>query len=236
MSRILIVDDDADVRAVAKAILTTAGHNIALAENGYEALTLLDKNEYDLIISDANMPNISGYELVRRVRTNNKNRHIPIALLTARREREDIERALQLGVNDYIVKPLDPLVFVRKIESLLTKTPFVHDNEVMLTEGEAPSEITLNIKAQIMTLSDQGLTIQTNYPLVIGEKIALSTPFFRMTLGIQPPSMKVESVQESQKTGVWSARLVFVGTGESTLQKIRSWMNQRQAKTGKKVA
>lgn len=236
MGRILVVDDDADIRSMAKAVLSSAKHEVSLAENAYEALNLLEKNQFDLVVSDANMPNISGFELVRRLRASPKYKGFPIALFTSRREREDIERAMSVGVSAYIIKPFDPVMFIKKIESLLSKSVADEVQEITLNQDEAQADVVINVKTQIISVSEVGLYVQTNYPLVEGDKVNLNTPFFRMTLGIQPPIMKVTAVQQSQRVGVWSARLIFVGAGDSTLNKIRTWINLRTQKNQKRTS
>jgi DNA-binding response OmpR family regulator len=232
MGRILVVDDDADLRAVAKAVLSSAQHEVSLAENAFEAFALLEQYTYDVIISDANMPKINGFEFIRRLRQSSKYGQVPIALLTARRDREDIEKALAIGVNDYIVKPLDPLIFLKKIETLIQKAARPETAEALFNETEQPANIVISLKTSILTISEIGMTVQTNYPLVESEKIQMEAPIFKQ-IGIQTPVMRVFAVEPSPAIGFWIARLQFVGASDTTLQKIRAWVNQRLLKANR---
>lgn len=119
MYKILLVDDDADVRRLVKKILERGGHQVVVVDNGLSALNELNAQKYDLLLSDASMPQYSGFDLIRTVRQQNKHNDLLIAMLTGRREKQDIEQAIELGVKDYIVKPIDPEQFLQKIGKIL---------------------------------------------------------------------------------------------------------------------
>ena len=109
MSHSLVVDDDELILKVAKSVLQKAGHAVTLAKDGHQALEAIDLELFDLIITDANMPNgISGFALAATIRKNERINNIPIMFLTGRKDKADVSRALESGVDDYIVKPIDP--------------------------------------------------------------------------------------------------------------------------------
>src|SRR5210317_1448319 len=110
MARILVVDDDPDILRLADRVLSMGGHIVFRAQDAVRAMDLLNSSMFDLLISDANMPHFSGFDLVRHVRNNKRFNNMAIAMLTGLRERKDIERAVRAGVDDYIVKPIDPMV------------------------------------------------------------------------------------------------------------------------------
>jgi len=104
--KILVVDDMASMRGVICALLKNLGHtNLEQAEDGSQALNKLRTDDYDLVISDWNMPKISGIELLKEIRKDEKLRKIPVLLVTAETKLENIKEAIQSGVTDFIVKP-----------------------------------------------------------------------------------------------------------------------------------
>ena len=122
MAHILVVDDDELILKIAKSILHKAGHVVTLAKDGHQALEAIELELYDMIITDANMPNgVSGFSLVSTIRKNERCNAIPIMFLTGRKDKSDVSRALEAGVDDYVVKPIDPDLFVAKVEALINK-------------------------------------------------------------------------------------------------------------------
>jgi two-component system response regulator PilR (NtrC family) len=102
---ILIVDDDSSLRNMLSIILKKEGFQIQTAENGSNALNFLKKNKTDLIISDIKMPDISGIELLKKIKTINKD--LPFILITAFSSTNDAIEAMKLGADDYITKPFN---------------------------------------------------------------------------------------------------------------------------------
>src|SRR5262245_14290417 len=104
---VLIVDDNENNRDILSRRLKRQKYNVAVAENGQEALEMVERQKFDLIILDVMMPGISGLEVLRRLRKTFSVADLPIIVATARDESEDIVTALELGANDYITKPID---------------------------------------------------------------------------------------------------------------------------------
>lgn len=105
--RIIVVDDDPVNLQVIETILSVEQYDITTVLTAEETVSLLDKQEWDLVISDVMMPQISGYELTRVIRERFTRSELPILLLTARNSPEDIEAGFLSGANDYITKPID---------------------------------------------------------------------------------------------------------------------------------
>jgi two-component system chemotaxis response regulator CheY len=118
--RILAVDDSATMRRIIKNHLKQAGfEEVDEAENGRVALSLLTRQRYDLLITDWNMPEMSGLELVREVRRNDTVKTLPILMVTTVSAKEDIVTALKAGVNNYVVKPFDADTLTTKIHQVV---------------------------------------------------------------------------------------------------------------------
>ncbi|MBR7795194.1 MAG: hybrid sensor histidine kinase/response regulator [Bacillota bacterium] len=115
--RIILVDDDPINLQILTKMLSSEFY-ISTANSGKEALTLLHQREWDLIISDVMMPNMSGYELTRHIRKQYSISELPILLLTARNESEDIHTAFLSGANDYVIKPAESLELKSRVRAL----------------------------------------------------------------------------------------------------------------------
>jgi two-component system, chemotaxis family, sensor kinase CheA len=102
--RILVAEDSITSRTLLKNILESAGYEVATAVDGVDAFTQLRSGEFDLIVSDVDMPRMSGFELTAAIRENKKYSELPVVLVTALESREDREKGIDVGANAYIVK------------------------------------------------------------------------------------------------------------------------------------
>ena len=106
---VLVVDDSATTRAmIISAIEVLEGTRVVEANNGFDALRLLPLMPFDLIITDINMPDISGLELINFLKKNPEHKNIPLIILSTEKSEKDKERGLVLGASEYLVKPFDP--------------------------------------------------------------------------------------------------------------------------------
>jgi two-component system chemotaxis response regulator CheY len=118
--RILVVDDSATMRRILRNTLKQAGFDaVDEAENGRQALALVARAAYDLIITDWNMPEMNGLDLVRELRRAEATRHLPILMVTTVSAKDDILAALRAGVNNYVVKPFDAATLQSKIAKVM---------------------------------------------------------------------------------------------------------------------
>ena len=114
---VLVVDDFATMRRIIKNLLKQAGYkNIAEAEDGVAALSILKSQKIDFIISDWNMPNMNGLEFLKAVRADNELSSLPFLMVTAEGLKENVVLAIKAGVSGYIVKPFTADVLSEKIE------------------------------------------------------------------------------------------------------------------------
>jgi two-component system chemotaxis response regulator CheY len=118
--KILIVDDFATMRKVIRNLLKQAGYeNVAEAEDGMAALKLLKSTKMDFVISDWNMPNMTGIELLKAVRSDGELKAMPFLMVTAESLKENVVEAVKAGVSNYIVKPFTAEVLGEKIEKIM---------------------------------------------------------------------------------------------------------------------
>jgi adenylate cyclase len=120
-SRILVVDDMEANRELLSRRLSRDGHSVRIANGGQSALKLLAKAEFDLILLDLMMPDINGFEVLRRLKDDPAVRHIPVIMISALDEIDSIVRCIEAGAEDYIPKPFDPVLLGARIDASLER-------------------------------------------------------------------------------------------------------------------
>lgn len=116
---VLVCDDDPLLLDLLEYRLTGRGYRVATAQNGEEALNSIAIEAPDAVVLDAMMPVIDGYEVLRRVRAVPLGKKIPVIMLTARQQERDIVGALELGADDYVVKPFIPEELIARLTRLI---------------------------------------------------------------------------------------------------------------------
>lgn len=117
--KILVVDDMASMRKVTCHILQKLGFSdIAQADDGSSAKQKLKSGSYDFVITDWNMPGVTGLELLRHIRKTDELKHIPVLMITAEGSRSQVLDAARAGVNSYIMKPFSPAMLKQKIDKI----------------------------------------------------------------------------------------------------------------------
>ena len=124
--RILIVDDEPQVRKLLDTFLTRSGYTVVTAADGLEALQILHDDVPDLVITDVTMPNMNGLELTRRLRTSHKTARIPILMLSALKQEQDVLAGYAQGADDYVGKPIELTILKAKIEMLMRRVTTAH--------------------------------------------------------------------------------------------------------------
>lgn len=120
--RFLIVDDFSTMRRIVRSLLRDIGfNNIEEAENGSEALAKLKNAKFDFLVTDWNMPVMTGLELLKAVRSTDGLKELPVLLVTAEAKREQIIEAAQAGVSGYVVKPFTAVVLEEKLNAIFTR-------------------------------------------------------------------------------------------------------------------
>ena len=116
--KLLVVDDDPDLLALVAFALTNAGYVVVKAADAPEALRVFDAELPDLVILDINLPTGSGFDVCKSIRGRSG---VPVMMLTARGEEEDLVRALELGADDYLTKPFSPRTLLARVKALLRR-------------------------------------------------------------------------------------------------------------------
>src|SRR5471030_469307 len=119
--KILIIEDNTDIRENVVEILDLAGYTVFEADNGKTGVELATKNLPDLILCDIMMPELDGYGVLYMVNKNPETAAIPFIFLTAKAERVDLRKGMEMGADDYLTKPFDDMELLNAIESRLKK-------------------------------------------------------------------------------------------------------------------
>lgn len=121
-TKFLVVDDFSTMRRIVKNILIQLGYEkIDEAEDGVHAYSKLQNGEYDFVISDWNMPNMDGLELLKKIRSDDRLKAMPVLMVTAESEKEKVILAIQAGVSNYVVKPFTAEALKSKLELIFDK-------------------------------------------------------------------------------------------------------------------
>ena len=120
--KFLVVDDFATMRRIVRNLLKESGiTNVEEAEDGAAALNMLKAGKFDFVISDINMPNMNGFEMLRQIRAEPQLKTLPVLMVTAEAKKEDIINAAQIGASGYIVKPFTKAILEEKLGKILSK-------------------------------------------------------------------------------------------------------------------
>ncbi|MEI9810627.1 MAG: response regulator [Bacteroidota bacterium] len=135
MQSILVIDDNADIRENTAEILGLAGYQVFTAENGKRGVEMAIKEKPDVIVCDIMMPELDGYGVLHLVRKNNETLNTPFIFLTAKTERTDFRKGMEMGADDYITKPFDDIELLNAVEIRLKKTEILQQQYTAGAKG-----------------------------------------------------------------------------------------------------
>jgi len=168
--RVLFVDDEEQIRKLLSTWLTRQGYVVTVANDGWEALKAIRTKAPDLVITDVNMPNMNGLELTRRLRADHRTARIPVIMLSARKQADDVLTGYAEGADEYIPKPVEMAVLSAKVEVLIRR--------FATTRGEAVAKRGGNVVLFIHGKGGVGCTT-----LAVNAAVALAaTTIYRVTL------------------------------------------------------
>lgn len=128
MFHILVVDDDKNTRLFLRAVLEDAGYTVTTANNGEDALDMMDKEHIDLVVLDIMMPKMDGYEFTKLLRESQNN--LPILMVSAKQLPSDKHKGFAVGTDDYITKPIDDEEMLYRIKALLRRAKIANEHKI----------------------------------------------------------------------------------------------------------
>ena len=151
MFQILIAEDDPHQRRLMSLVLTRAGYDVHTAQDGAEALQMLDERHIDLLVLDVMMPRLDGFELTRQLREGGS--ELPILMVTARQMPEDKRTGFLVGTDDYMTKPVDEEELLLRIRALLRRAQIVADHRIVV------GSVVLNYDGLTVTRGEESQTL-----------------------------------------------------------------------------
>ena len=149
--RLLVVDDNRVNRLLLGRALEQLGHSVTFAENGREALAALDKNPFDLVLLDIEMPEMNGYEVLEALGANPKLRDVPVVMMSSLEEVDSVARCIELGAEDYLFKPVNPILLKARVGASLEKKR-LRDQQRELFRKFATAEVAEELLVTGLTL------------------------------------------------------------------------------------
>ena len=134
MFQIMVVDDDRNTRRLLQAVLEADGYKVLTAENGEDALALMDSEYVDLVVLDIMMPKMDGYEFTRTLRETNNN--LPVLMVSAKELPSDKKHGFLVGTDDYMTKPIDEEEMLWRIKALLRRARIVDEHRITIGDVE----------------------------------------------------------------------------------------------------
>ncbi len=152
--RLLVVEDEQPIREMLMMVLSYQNMTIIEAENGNQALEIIKNETFDLVLLDWMLPDISGIEIAKRIKSGPNTKNIPVIMLTAKGEEEDKVRGLECGADDYVTKPFSPKELAARIKAVLRRvSPTKDDKEIIA------GIIKLDPKSHSVTVSDTAVKL-----------------------------------------------------------------------------
>ena len=195
---ILVVDDEKEIAELVAVILKKEGHTVFSFLDGKSALACIASEHIDLAVLDVMLPDIDGFEILRRIR---KTKHFPVIMLTAKTERRDKLAGLSEGADDYITKPFDPLEFTYRVRAALRRATDYNKNDNMFFDKEG---LTLDFENRVCSL--------------LGKEVPLTATEFKILWTLCCHAGQTLSPEEIYEA-VWHQP--YLGSGNTVMVHIR---------------
>lgn len=135
MKSVLVIDDNQDIRENTAEIMELAGYKTFTAENGKKGIEIAQREKPDVIVCDIMMPELDGYGVLHLIRKNPETEHIPFIFLTAKTERTDLRKGMEMGADDYVTKPFEEIELLNAVEIRLKKAEIMQQKYALSTNG-----------------------------------------------------------------------------------------------------
>lgn len=214
MFHILVTEDDKNTARLMKAVLKHAGYEVFLAENGVEALDIMDTQHIDLVVLDIMMPKMDGYEFTEQLRSCHNN--TPILMVTAKQLPEDKCKGFISGTDDYMVKPVNEEEMLLRIKALLRRARIVNEHKLRL------GKVTLDYDALTVEREDEKQTLPQKEFYLLYKLLAYPDKIFtRIQLMDEIWGMESETVDTTVNVHINRLRKRFEGYPEFEIVAIR---------------
>ena len=214
MFHILVVDDDKNTRRLMQAVLETENYTVSTAENGEEALDVLEREHIDLVVLDIMMPKMDGYAFTSAIREGNND--MPILMVSAKQLPEDRHKGFIVGTDDYIVKPIDTEEFLLRIRALLRRARIASDHRITV------GDVVLDYDAMTVSRGDETIELPQKEFLLLFKLLSYPGRIFtRIQLMDEIWGADSETGWETVTVHIAKLRRRFEGWKEFDIQSVR---------------
>ena len=214
MFHILVVDDDRSTRLYMQTLLQNAHYTVSLAENGEDALEVMDREKIDLVILDVMMPKMDGYAFTQELRSGNS--QLPVLMVTAKQLPADRKQAYQVGTNDFMTKPVDGEELLLRIQNLLRMAQIATERELKL------GDITLRYDELSVTRGEETIVLPQKEFLLLYKLLSYPGKIFtRIDLMDEIWGQESETGWETVTVHIGRLRKRFEGWKEFDIVSVR---------------
>lgn len=214
MFHILIADDDKNTRLLLKTVLEEEKYVVYTAENGEDALRVMDREHIDLVVLDIMMPIMDGYELTALLRESNNN--LPILMVSAKQLPGDRRRGFLVGIDDYMTKPIDEVEMLLRIKALLRRAQIVSERRI------AVGSVVLDYDAQTVTKGDEVIELPQKEFMLLYKLLSYPGKIFtRIQLMDEIWGAESDTGWETVTVHIGRLRRRFEGWEEFSIESVR---------------
>jgi DNA-binding response OmpR family regulator len=214
MFHILIVDDDKNTRRLYQAVLENDGYQVFLAENGNDALIVMDREHIDLVIVDIMMPGMDGYQFTQTLRESSNS--LPVLMVSAKQLPEDKRKGFLVGTDDYMTKPVDEEEMLLRIKALLRRARIVSEHRIVI------GEVILDYDSYTVTKKDEVIELPQKEFLLLYKLLSYPGKIFtRIQLMDEVWGTESESGWETVTVHIGRLRKRFEGWEEFEIESVR---------------
>ena len=214
MFQILVVDDDKNTRLLLKAVLENAGYTVVTANDGVQALSVMDKEHIDLIVLDIMLPNVDGYELTKAIRDSQNN--LPILMISAKQLPSDKHKGFLVGTDDYMTKPIDDEEMLYRIKALLRRAKIANEHKIII------GDVVLDYDSLTVTRGNEQLELPQKEFLLLFKLLSYPGKIFtRIQLMDEIWGTDSETGWETVTVHIGRLRKKFEGWNEFQIEAVR---------------
>ena len=214
MFRVLVVDDDKNTRKLLRVVLESENYTVFTAENGEEALSLMDREHIDLAIVDIMMPKMDGYEFTKLLRETDDN--LPILMISAKQLPTDRRKGFLVGIDDYMTKPIDEVEMLLRIRALLRRAKIASDRMLQL------GDVVLNYDALTVTRGEESMELPQKEFLLLYKLLSYPGKIFtRIQLMDEIWGAESDTGWETVTVHIGRLRKRFEGWNEFSIESVR---------------
>jgi CheY-like chemotaxis protein len=218
---ILVVEGNPNTQRMYETILRQCGYHCVFVNNSFDALEMIHKYPFDLVITDLFLTLGSGTDLLKRLKSGATTKSIPVVVACEQNDRHTIEKCISFGAADFLIKPIDRNVLIEKFKRILggrprfAEVPFASDD----TET-GYSEVVF--KSHVVSIGESGMVMWSPIPLDEDSVHRVRAKVFAQ-IGIHSPDLKVAFCQPAESGG-YDVYFTFVGLKEADINNVRSWV------------